>query len=452
MSPAVAVQDPIVKYLDLLMDAVCVVDADGRFLSISAAGERIFGYTPDEMIGRRMVEFIHPDDHGSTLRTVSEIMAGSMRTDIQNRYLRKDGRIVHVMWSARWSETDQVRIGVARDVTALKRAEFLQAAVYEISEAAHTTEDLPALFRRIHEIVQGLLPAGNLHVALHDPLTERLSFPYFVDEHDRSPETCSINASTLTAEVIRSGRALLSAPHPLRGAGTGAHASLGVPLRTGAGVIGALVVQSYTDEVRYTESDEELLQFVSDQVASAIARKQNEARLQRLALYDPLTDLPNRTLLDDRVETALSRARRDSSHFAVLYVDVDGFKAANDRFGHSLGDRLLVEVAKRLVQCLRDADTVGRLGGDEFVVLLSPIELPDDAAAVARKIQDCLSQPYPIDDLRLRLTASIGIAVYPDDGETFEALLDLADGAMYRAKRNGGDRFELAATADRSAA
>jgi diguanylate cyclase (GGDEF)-like protein len=365
------------------------------------------------------------------------------------------------MWSARWSETDQVRIGVARDVTELKRAEFLQAAVYEISEAAHTTEDLPALFRRIHEIVQGLLPAGNFHVALHDPLTERLSFPYFVDEHDRSPETCSINAGTLTAEVIRSGRALLWAhdttgsPDPpplLRGAGTGAQASLGVPLRTGAGVIGALVVQSYTDEVRYTESDEELLQFVSDQVASAIARKQNEARLQRLALYDPLTDLPNRTLLDDRVETALSRARRESSHFAVLYVDVDGFKAANDRFGHSLGDRLLVEIAKRLVRCLRAADTVGRLGGDEFVVLLSQIVLPDDAEAVARKIQDSLSQPYAIDDRRLQLTASIGIAVYPDDGETSEALLDRADGAMYRAKRNGGDRFELAATADRTAA
>jgi diguanylate cyclase (GGDEF)-like protein len=234
--------------------------------------------------------------------------------------------------------------------------------------------------------------------------------------------------------------------------GAQAHAWLGVPLRTGAGVIGALVVQSYTPEVRYTDRDQELLQFVSDQVASAITRKQNEARLQRLALYDPLTDLPNRTLLDDRVETALSRARRDSSHFAVLYVDVDGFKAANDRFGHSLGDRLLVEIAKRLVRCLRAADTVGRLGGDEFVVLLSQIVLPDDAAAVARKIQDSLSQPYAIDDLRLQLTASIGIAVYPDDGETSEALLDRADGAMYRAKRNGGDRFEPAATADRTAA
>jgi diguanylate cyclase (GGDEF)-like protein len=354
-----------------------------------------------------------------------------------------------------------VRIAVARDVTELKRAEFLQAAVYEISEAAHTTEDLPALFRRIHEIVHGLLPADNLHVALHDPLTGTLSFPYFVDQRDRSPGTCRIDSGTPTAEVIRSGRALLSAHdttrspgerHLLRGVGAQARAWLGVPLRTGAGVIGALVVQSYTHEVRYTDRDQELLQFVSDQVASAITRKQNEARLQRLALYDPLTDLPNRTLLDDRVETALSRARRNSSHFAVLYVDVDGFKAANDRFGHSLGDRLLVEIAKRLVRCLRAADTVGRLGGDEFVVLLSQIVLPDDAAAVARKIQDSLSQPYAIDDLRLQLTASIGIAVYPDDGETSEALLDRADGAMYRAKRNGGDRFELAATADRTAA
>jgi diguanylate cyclase (GGDEF)-like protein len=174
--------------------------------------------------------------------------------------------------------------------------------------------------------------------------------------------------------------------------------------------------------------------------------------LQRLALYDPLTDLPNRALLADRVESALAAARRESSRFAVLYVDVDGFKAANDLHGHSLGDRLLVEIAARLVRCLRATDTVCRLGGDEFAILLHQVVLPDDPATVATKIQDCLSQPYAIDDLRLQLTASIGFAVHPDDGETFEALLNRADEAMYRAKRNGGDRFEPAATAARTAA
>jgi diguanylate cyclase (GGDEF)-like protein/PAS domain S-box-containing protein len=452
------VHPSIARYLDLLMDAICVVDVEGRFLFVSAAGERIFGYAPSEMIGRRMEEFVHPDDRAWTLEAAAEIMAGRSSTYLRNRYLRKDGRTVHVMWTARWSEEDGARIAVARDITELERAESLQAALYAISQAAHTAEDLLALFHEIHQIVAGLLPAKNFYVALLDPDSDTLSFPYFVDQHDAPPAPCRLDAETRTAEVIRSGAPILWVPAAREGSaerpatpsypGTEPMAWLGVPLETAGEVIGALVVQSYSGELTYTTSDQELLQFVSVQVAHAITRKQAEARLQQLALFDPLTGLPNRVLLHDRIETALARARRDRSRLAVLYIDLDGFKEVNDRFGHAVGDRILPEVGARFVGCVRAGDTVARLGGDEFVVLLSQIALPQHAAAVAEKVRRTLVEPFEHGELRLQLSASIGVAVFPEHGDALQPLLQRADEAMYRAKRNGGDRFELAVAAE----
>ncbi|NMW25290.1 PAS domain S-box protein, partial [Rhodanobacter denitrificans] len=347
---------PFSNVMDLLLDAICVVDVQGRYVFVSAAFERIFGYTPEEVIGRSMIELVHPDDRERTLQAANEIMAGQPKPHFQNRYVRKDGRVIHIMWSARWSEADQVRIAVARDVTELKRAELMQVALHAISEAAHSAEDLLALFLHIHRIVGKLLPARNFFVALYDARKDELSFPYFVDEYDQPPPTQSLDSGTLTSEVIRSGQALLLTPatqmelparvRPI--VGRDSLEWLGVPLGGQQGVIGALVVQSYSGDVRYTQQDKALLQFVSTQIAAAIERKKSETRLQYLAQHDQLTDLPNRELFHDRLRTALARARRDGQRLAVLYLDLDQFKPVNDNHGHDVGDLLLREVAARI--------------------------------------------------------------------------------------------------------
>ena len=133
---------PLATVIELLLDAICVVDTEGRYISVSAAFERIFGYTPEEVVGRPMIELVHPEDRERTLQTAQEIMAGHAQPNFQNRYIRKDGRVVHIMWSARWSEADQVRIAVAHEITELKRAEAMQTALLAISESAHTAKDL----------------------------------------------------------------------------------------------------------------------------------------------------------------------------------------------------------------------------------------------------------------------------------------------------------------------
>ena len=443
---------PLNHVMDLLLDAVCVVDADGRFVFASAAFERIFGYTPQEIVGRPMIDLVFPADRARTLQAASEIMAGQPKLHFQNRYVRKDGQVVHIMWSARWSPADGVRIAVARDITELKRAESMQAALHAISEAAHASEDLLGLFRHIHQVIGELLPAHNFFVALYDREKDELSFPYFIDALGEAPAPRKLDSATFTAKVIRSGQALLLTSAEWAGLpdcvgpplGWPFVEWLGVPLSSQRGVIGALVVQSYSGEVRYTEQDKTLLQFVSTQVAAAIERKQTETWLQHIARHDALTGLPNRELFHDRLQAALARARRDGERLSLLYIDLDRFKQVNDNFGHATGDLLLQQVAQRIGQCVREADTVARVGGDEFVVLLHRIARPHDAQAIAEKIRGALAQPFDVAEHVLEIASSIGIALHPEHGDDNKQLIRHADNAMYDAKKRGGNRFLLA--------
>ncbi len=182
-------------------------------------------------------------------------------------------------------------------------------------------------------------------------------------------------------------------------------------------------------------------------LAASLAEANQE--LTHLAMHDGLTKLPNRILLEDRLHQATENAKRYHGRFSVLFLDLDGFKAVNDSFGHSIGDRLLVEVAQRIRACIRARDTIARIGGDEFVVLLDADE-PADAAAVADKLVTAIRQPFTIGELELRVSASIGIAIYPGADGRRDLLKD-ADAAMYHAKEMGRNCycfFETSMNAD----
>jgi diguanylate cyclase (GGDEF)-like protein/PAS domain S-box-containing protein len=170
-------------------------------------------------------------------------------------------------------------------------------------------------------------------------------------------------------------------------------------------------------------------------------RKESEERIKRLAHHDSLTGLPNRNLLNDRISHALARVRRHGGRMAVLYVDLDKFKPVNDRLGHQAGDVVLKEVANRLNACIRSSDTVARVGGDEFVVVIEEIARLGEAAMVAHKIIDILALPIDYCGTACTIGASIGIAVFPDDGATVEDVCKAADAAMYRVKRAGRNNF-----------
>jgi diguanylate cyclase (GGDEF)-like protein len=175
-------------------------------------------------------------------------------------------------------------------------------------------------------------------------------------------------------------------------------------------------------------------------------RKAVEAQLQRLALHDPLTDLPNRTLMYERVDHAIASHRRTANSLAVLFIDLDGFKQVNDTHGHQAGDQLLVEVAARLRTCLRAGDTVARLGGDEFAVLAEQITDPAHAATVAAHVVQALQPPFTVAGDLMRVTASVGLVTHCSDmgATTAEEILCRADEAMYAAKTAGKDCYVVA--------
>jgi diguanylate cyclase (GGDEF)-like protein/PAS domain S-box-containing protein len=173
------------------------------------------------------------------------------------------------------------------------------------------------------------------------------------------------------------------------------------------------------------------------------ARKMDEERLQTLAHYDSLTRLPNRTLFYDRLQQTILHARREKRLAAVIFVDLDHFKHVNDTLGHAAGDRLLLQVARRLQDAIRSEDTVGRLGGDEFAVILTNLAQAADAGVVAQKLMNALHEPFPIETREVFVTASAGVTLYPDDGEDADVLLKNADVAMYRAKELGRNAYQF---------
>ena len=170
---------------------------------------------------------------------------------------------------------------------------------------------------------------------------------------------------------------------------------------------------------------------------------QTEKRIRHMALHDALTSLPNRALLQDRVTQAIAQADRAGRSMALMFVDLDNFKHINDSLGHIVGDRLLCEVSNRLKQCVRKSDTVARLGGDEFVICVTGLDNGNQAASLAQKILAALEQPLLIDGMDLHTSGSIGIGMYPDDGDNVEALMRAADTAMYHAKSKGRGNFQF---------
>ncbi len=198
-----------------------------------------------------------------------------------------------------------------------------------------------------------------------------------------------------------------------------------------------------TRAAQLLEANERLVMSAMHASALADTARQDLETLARTSQFDELTDTPNRALMMDRIDNAISQARRHDKCVAILFVDIDGFKLINDSRGHAVGDAVLQRVALRLSRSVRDSDAVGRFGGDEFVVLLAEVAGPSDVALVATKMLLALAQPGNGDDGAPGISVSIGIALYPDGGSDPATLIKCADAAMYRAKRRGGGTFQF---------
>jgi diguanylate cyclase (GGDEF)-like protein len=222
----------------------------------------------------------------------------------------------------------------------------------------------------------------------------------------------------------------------------GLRAAFAFPVCVDRETLGAIELYSRVSQ----EQDRDLLRIAGQLggvIGQHIARRETERRLQFVVSHDPLTGLPNRTIFSQRLGQALAQAARYDHKVALLFIDLDRFKVINDTLGHDAGDALLREVARRLQGCLRAADTVARLGGDEFVVLIEQYDSAVQVAGVAQKIIDQAGMPYVFDNHEFHVSASIGIATYPNDGQDGATLFKHADIAMYRAKEAGKNQYQF---------
>jgi two-component system cell cycle sensor histidine kinase/response regulator CckA len=273
-------------------DGLCIADTNHHILRVNEAFQRMFGYEPAEVLGRNVDPLIVPPDRLAESHWIAECVKKGERITLETQRRGKNGRVVDVSVSAAPLVVDGENVAiyvVYRDISDLKRAEALSSALYRVAEKCGSAHDLQQFFAAVHSIVDELMYARNFYIALHDPATDTVSFPYFVDEQDTTPVTKKMGQG-LTEYLLRTGEGLLATPEVLqkmedRGdvARNGLRSLdwLGVPLKVGNRTFGALVVQTYSNNVRYSERDKEVLTFVSRQVASAIELKKNEQALRR---------------------------------------------------------------------------------------------------------------------------------------------------------------------------
>jgi diguanylate cyclase (GGDEF)-like protein len=416
-------------------------------------------------------------------RTLLEFVGSHILTALQ----RKQGKDeLEQRVQLRTQELAQAIQGLQLQVEERLRAEHLQAALFQIAQLATADIDEGEFYRRVHTVVGELLNAENFFIGLLSPDRQQLQFPYYVDSGQSRSWGRPLGRG-LSEYVLRSGAPLMGLHRDLRYlvalgevdpsiTGRPSHCWLGVPLRVADEVIGLIVVQSYTESVEYRQADRELLSFVASQIANTIFRRRSTAslhqayaeleqrveerthelraqilqrelvqqQLKHQIMHDPLTGLPNRGYLRERIEQVLARQHKQAQlRCALLYLDLDRFKVINDSLGHLAGDTVLKEVATRLLSCVRTPAVVARLSGDEFAILLEDVVDSEVAQNVARRIFDALSVPLPIAGKELQPSTSIGIALGDAGYRNADDLLRDADIALYHAKQSGRKRFEL---------
>ncbi len=398
-------------------DITLVIDREFRMTWVSPAVERVLGHDPDSLVGLDAAALLHPEDlERAKERMVTVLAGGRVRGSLNARVAHADGTWRHVGVVAT-DLTDDPDVGGlllnVRDITGRVEAQQESDRLGRIIEA---TSDL-AIIAEAGRGLTYLNAAGRQFFGLApdaDPSSLQLT--------ERVPAWVRHLWDVEVLPALRVG-----------GRWSGEMAAFD---QTGSTVPLSAVFNSH-------RGPDGSITGVSAIARDMSAQKDFEAQLEHQATHDPLTGLPNRTLLLDRLTMAIGRSARSGRSVGVLFLDLDHFKVVNDSLGHGYGDQLLVRVAERISACLRPGDTVARFGGDEFVVLCEDLVEPTEASTIAERVAVAVSTPAALHDTEVFITASIGIAVADSAGAEPEHLLRDADAAMYQAKDKGRSRTEV---------
>lgn len=428
---------------------------------------RIMGEQPQVYDGsyRQLLSYVHPDDRVRLEEMFDEAFRNCQPYDLEHRLVQSDGTVKHVrqtgnVYCDKKNNTSKV-VGVLLDISNMKNYELLeldrrerieryQDALLEWSQLSYNTID--QAFQKATEISAHTLGVSRVSIWLYN--SDRTAIVchdlYKLNENHENMQNLDKEDFPNYFRAIDPGKILeiTDARNDTRSKEfteaylipNDIYSMLDVPIMY-QGEIAGVVCHEHTSDKRQWELHEiEFASAISNTVALSLEiekRKKIENKLEHQAFHDVLTKLPNRSLFMDRLEQAIRHAHRIKSFIAVLFLDLDKFKEINDSLGHAVGDQVLITIAKKIRNCLREEDTISRLGGDEYCLILESFKKRDYINDIATKLLNELQKPMLIDGNELYVTSSIGISIYPDDGETSDTLLRNADAAMYKSKEDG---------------
>jgi diguanylate cyclase (GGDEF)-like protein/PAS domain S-box-containing protein len=403
----------------------CRIDAIWTMEYVSDGCHKLTGYRPDELVFNNRVSYDQitlPEDRAQVSRTILAALKNNEAFDVEYRIRRADGSI-------RWVLERGVGLTNAHG-----RLAWIEGFIQDISERMAANEALREAVRR--------------YSSLFEHATEGI--------FQTTPQGRYLNANPALAHIYghASPDDLIEHLHDIQRLlyVSPARRDEFVRLMHEHGVVRNFESQVYrrdgsiiwiSENARAVKNTDGSVLFFEGTVVDITERKQHDAELEHQASHDSLTGLPNRSLLRDRIEQAIVKAQRDGHLVAVVFVDLDHFKLINDSLGHHVGDRLLLEVADRLLANVRGHDSVARLGGDEFVVVLTEQHDDNEIVSLVSRLLDVISQPWMDENQEYGIGCSIGISCYPQDGDTPDALLRCADAAMYKAKESGRSTYHF---------
>ena len=397
-------------------DAIVSKSLQGIVTSWNLGAERIFGYSAAEMIGQSVKRLLPADRAQEALQILGRIERGEKIEHFETERLHKDGRRVplSVTISPIHDAQGQV-IGVskiARDIS--ERKAFEQRLNLISNVFTHTSEAV------------AIIDADGNFLEINDAFSHVTGYPRS-EIIGKSP--LLFRSSHQGPEVYQQLLATLAETGHCQG-------EVWSRRKSGEAFAGLLTVS------RICDAGGKSVQNVAI-FADITPLRQHQERLERIVNFDPLTNLPNRLLLSDRLSQALAQAHRSKQSIAVAYLDLDGFKEINDKHGHDVGDQLLIAISRRMQSSLREVDTLARMGGDEFVAVLTDVGSMEDFRHMLERILKACSEPVCIDGLFVQVSASIGVTLYPQDESDVDQLMRHADQAMYEAKQAGKNCFQL---------
>jgi diguanylate cyclase (GGDEF)-like protein/PAS domain S-box-containing protein len=414
-------------------DFIWEVDRNGIYTYCSPQVESLLGYLPGEMQGKTPFEFMTAEDAATIAGKFMEL-AGKQQafSALENTNFHRDGRKIVLETSGvpffdAAGELAGYR-GIDRDITERKRTQHRLAAQQEF---------LQSVIDGVHDAIMVINEDCSIQLmnqvardAMQPEFVADMDHPkcYEVSHHCNDPCDGKNHPCPLT-KVIESGEAMTVVHRHFQADGSTAYVELVTsPLQSEDGAIRSVI---------------EVARDVTGHISARRELEEQKLTLQKLAHHDALTGLPNRLLFLDRLQQAIRKVRRTSTQLAVLFIDLDRFKQINDSMGHAMGDAVLKMIARRLQDCLREDDVVARLGGDEFTIIMDSLHNARHATTMAQKVIRAVQRPVKHLGHELYVSASVGISLYPQDGEDADVLLRNADAAMYKSKGEGLNSFQF---------